>query len=155
VTEPAADPDDKAAAARAVASAAAALGFSASEPAETWLVNRTNPAVSSYFLVVFGAPQAAIGLAAVERATGSVFAKATLPGRGPHRVMSAEEAIRIAGMGTGTEAILMWDSVQISSSPFYPQWRLRKAGQTVWVDSVTGTVSDTLETKTGGGEPSR
>ena len=154
MTEPAADPDDKAAEARAVASAAAALGFSASESAKTWLVSRMNPAVSGYFLVVFGAPQATIGLAAVELATGNVFAKATLPGRGPHRVMSAEEAIRIAGMGTGVEAILMWDSVQ-SSSPFYPQWRLRKAGQTVWVDSVTGTVLDTLKAKTGGGEPSR
>jgi hypothetical protein len=151
VTEPA-DSNDGAAQTRAVASAAAALGLSASEPAAAWLVNRIRPGVPGYFLVVFGAPQAAVGLAAVDLATGEVFAKAKLPGRGPHHLLSSVDAIRIAGMGPGTEAVLTWDPGPASSSPFYPLWRLHDGDRTVWVESVTGAVSHTLEAKTGGGK---
>jgi hypothetical protein len=151
VTDPAADASDKAAQTRAAA--AAALGLSASEPAQIWLVDRIRPGVPGYFLVVFGTPRAALGLAAVDRATGAVFAKATLPGRGPHHLLSAEDAMRIAGMGPGAEATLMWDPVPASASPFYPLWRLRNADRTVWVESVTGRVSHTLDAKIGGGEP--
>ncbi len=150
MTEPAADAGDKAVQTRAVA--AAALGLSASEPAQIWLVNRIKPGLPGYFLVVFGAPGAALGLAAVDRATGAVFAKARLPGRGPHHLLSAEDARRIAGIGADAEATLMWDPVPASASPFYPLWRLRDADRTVWVESVTGTVSHTLEGKTGGGD---
>jgi hypothetical protein len=150
VTDPAADAGDKAAQTRAVA--AAALGLPASEPAQIWLIDRIRPDVPGYFLVVFGAPRAAIGLAAVDRATGAVFAKARLPGRGPHHLLSAEDAMRIAGMGPGAQATLMWDPVPASTSPFYPLWRVRTAHRTVWVESVTGTVSHTLEGKTGGGD---
>jgi hypothetical protein len=153
VTDPAADGNDEAADARAAG--AAALGLSTSEQAQIWRVDRIKPGVPGYFLVVFGAPGAAVGLAAVDQATRTVFAKAILPGRGPHKLLSAEDAVRIAGIGSEAEATLMWDPVPASASPFYPLWRVRNAGRTVWVESVTGSVSQTLEAKTGGGEPQR
>jgi hypothetical protein len=135
----------------AAAAAAAALGLAATEPAQVWRVGRIRPALADYFLVVFGSPQAAVGIAAVDSASLTVFAKAKLPGRSPHCLISACQAIRLARMDPDAEADLVWDPVPASSSPFYPLWRLRRSGRTLWVDSVTGRLTDTLESPTGGG----
>lgn len=149
--EPVDEPDDGAARKRAVANAGAALGLAANEPTQIWSVTRMKPGAAGYFLVVFGAPQAAVGLAAVDRVSGAVLAKARLPGRGPHHLISAEEAIRHAGLDAGTQAVLAWDPVPASRSPFYPLWQLQGPDQTVWVDGVSGTIWKSLDNPRGGG----
>ena len=151
MTERGPDPDETAARERALANARAALGVAADVPALIWPVVRIKSAAPGFFLVVFGAPQAAVGLAAVDRVSGEVLAKAQLPGQTPHQLMSAEEAIERSGLGAGTHAMLAWDPVPASRSPFYPLWQLRSGDKTMWINSVTGAACDTLDAPRGGG----
>lgn len=152
MTQSGVDPDETATRERALANARVALAVAASEPAQIWPVARIKSGAPGFFLVVFGAPQAAVGLAAVDRASGAVFAKAHLPGCSPHHLISAEEALQRAGLGAGAEAVLAWDPVSASRSPFYPLWQVRGGDKTIWVNSVTGTTCATLDAPRGGGK---
>ena len=135
----------------AVAAAREALGLDVQVPARTWSVARIQPGAQGYLLVVFGAPEHASGMAAVDPTSGRVLESASLPGREPHRLLSADEAIARAGFGPGTQARLVWDPSGASRSPFYPLWQLQNAERTIWVDSVRGTVWPTVDVRRGGG----
>jgi hypothetical protein len=151
VAERTAGPEESHARNRAIGNARAALGLAASDPVHAWPVARIKQVGPGFLLVVFGAAEAAVGIAAVDPSTGEVLEKARLPGRQPHFPIGAEEAIRRAGMDANTEATLVWDPVAVSRSPFYPLWQLRGAGRTVWVDSIRGTVWNRLDAPRGGG----
>ena len=135
----------------AVASARTALGLDVQQPARTWSVARMRPGVRGYLLVVFGPPQHAVAIAAVDPVSGEVLEAAHLPGRQPHTLITADEAILRAGFGPDTEARLVWDPSPASRSPFYPLWQLRTSERTAWVDSLRGEVWHTLDTTRGGG----
>ena len=135
----------------AVASARTALGLDANEPARTWAVARMRPGAREFQLVVFGAAEHASAIAAVDAVSGEVLEAARLPGRAGHTLISADDAIRRAGFGSGAEAQLVWDSSAASRSRFYPLWQVQSADRKAWVDSVRGVVWDTLETSRGGG----
>ena len=145
-----ADLDDVASRDRAVAKAREALGLGASQPVHTWSVARIKPSANGFLLVVFGTPQAAVGIAAIDPSSGEILQKASLPGRQSHLLISAEEAIRRAGLDARTKPILVWDPIGPSHSPFYPLWELRGPGRTVWVDSVLGTIWKSLDVPSGG-----
>ena len=143
--------DDTGSVDAAVATARAALGLDAREPARTWSVARMHPGARDFVLVVFGAPEGATAVAAVETASGEVLEAARLPGREPHTPMSADEAIRRAGFAPNAARRLVWDLSPASRSRFYPLWELESPDGKVWVDSVRGAVSHTLEATRGGG----
>ena len=135
----------------AIASARTALGLDASQPARTWSVARMHPGARSFLLVVFGSPERASGIAAVDPESGEVLEAAHLPGREPHALITADEAILRAGFGPNTEARLVWEPTPASRSRFYPLWQLQSAEGRVWVDSVRGEVWQALDTPRGGG----
>jgi hypothetical protein len=135
----------------AIAGARRALGVDASVPARSWSVARMLPGDRGYLLVVFGPPEFASAIAAVDLDSGDVLESAKLPGRQPHAVMTDTEAIRRAGFGPDTQARLVWDSSPATRSRFYPLWQLQSAQGRVWVDSVRGKVWHTLDATRGGG----
>jgi hypothetical protein len=135
----------------AIASARAALGLDPSLPARTWSVARMRPDARGFLLVVFGPPERASAIAAVDPDTGEVFESAHLPERQPHTLISADEAILRAGFGPDTQARLVWDPSPASRSRFYPLWQLQSGERRVWVDSVRGVVWHTLDATRGGG----
>jgi hypothetical protein len=135
----------------AVASARAALGLDANEPARTWFVGRMRPRARGFQLVVFGAAEHASAIAAVDPVSGEVLEAARLPGRAVHTLITAVDAIQRAGFGPGAEAQLVWDSSPASRSRFYPLWQVQSADRKAWVDSVRGVVWDTLDASRGGG----
>ena len=136
---------------RAVEKAREALALAASHPARTWPVARIKPGAPGYLLVVFGTPQAAVGIATIDLSSGEILEKAGILGGQPHFLISAEEAIQRAGLAPCTEAILVWEPTQVSHSPFYPFWQLLGPGRTVWIDSVRGTIWKRLDAARGGG----
>ena len=101
--------------------------------------------------MVFGSPERASGIAAVDPESGEVLEAAHLPGRERHALITADEAILRAGFGPDTEARLVWESSPASRSRFYPLWQLQSGERRVWVDSVRGDVWQTLDTPRGGG----
>ena len=135
----------------AIASAQTALGLNASQPARTWSVARMRPGARGFLLVVFGPPERASAIAAVDPDSGEVLEAAHLPAREQHALITADEAILRAGLGPDTEARLVWDPSPASRSRFYPLWQLQSADRRVWVDSVRGEVWHTLDTPRGGG----
>jgi hypothetical protein len=135
----------------AVASARAALGIDEHEPVATWSVARTPPGTSRFLLAVFGEPGHAIGIAAVDPTSGDVLESARLPGTQPHTLITADEAIRRAGFGPGTQSRLVWDPSPATRSRFYPLWELRDGERQAWVDSVSGKVWPTLSSGRAGG----
>jgi hypothetical protein len=135
----------------AIASARTALGLDASQPARTWSVARMRPDARGFLLVVFGFPERASGIAAVDPESGEVLEAAHLPGRERHALITADEAILRAGFGPDTEARLVWESSSASRSRFYPLWQLQSGERRVWVDSVRGEVWQTLDKPRGGG----
>ena len=135
----------------AIARARVALGLDAVQPARAWFVARMQPGARGYLLVVFGPPQCASAIAAVDPDSGEVLEGARLPGLAPHTLITADEAIRRAGFGPDTQTQLVWDPTAASRSRFYPLWELRSAGRCAWVDSVRGAVRTTLEATRGGG----
>ena len=135
----------------AIASAQSALGLDAREPARTWSVQGMRPGARAFLLVVFGLPEHASAIAAVDPVSGELLEAARLPGRQPHTLITADEAILRAGFGPDTEARLVWDPSPASRSRFYPLWQLQSAERKAWVDSVRGAVWHTLDTTRGGG----
>jgi len=135
----------------AVASARATLGIDVREPARTWSVARLHPGARDFLLVVFGAVERASAIAAVDPISGEVLESAHLPGREPHALITADEAILRAGFGPDTTARLVWDPSPASRSRFYPLWQLQSEKRKAWVDSVRGNVWHTLDTPRGGG----
>src|SRR5262245_12277286 len=91
----------------AVASARAALRVDVGQPARTWVVARMRPG-PPFLLVVFGPSERASAIAAVDPVSGEVLEAANLPGRHPHTLITAEEAIRRAGFEPDAEACLVW-----------------------------------------------
>ena len=128
-----------------------ALGIDGGQPVRSWSVARMQPGARGYLLVVFGPPQCASGIAAVDPSSDEVLEAARLPGSAPHALLTAEEAMQRAGFGPDTQSRLVWDPTPASQSMFYPLWELRHAGRRVWVDSVRGEVRTTLEAARGGG----
>jgi len=135
----------------AVANARRTLGLDVHEPARTWSVARTQPGAPGFVLVLFGPAERASAIAAVDPLSGEVLETAHLGGPEGHRLITADEAIRRAGMAPDAQARLVWDPSRASRSRFYPLWELHSAQRTVWVDSVRGVVWDALDAPRGGG----
>ena len=102
--------------------------------ARAFRVRRAEPPGGSYYLVVFGAPAAALGIAAVDAAEGEVTNWATLPGTEAHTLLDAETAIQRAGAPAGSHAALTWRPSPASRSPLYPVWEISTPEQTIYVD---------------------
>ena len=99
----------------AIARALERLELNAGTPARAFLVRRIDPPGGAYYLVVLGAPSAALGIAVVDAASGEVTEWATLPGATPHSLLDREAAIQRTGASSARRAELVW-----RSSPVVP-----------------------------------
>lgn len=135
--------------AQAIARARQRLGLDAAVAATAWRSRRENDPGGSYYLVILGDPDRALGVAAVEASTGELMEWAKLPGTGPHLTTGPAEAMRHADASSGHPE-LVWRSCQASRSLLYPIWRVETGRGTVYVDQQ-GTVWDSLEPDETGG----
>src|SRR5260370_1032668 len=101
----------------AIASAQTALGIDANQPARTWSVARMRPGARGFLLVVFGPPERASAIAAVDPDSGEVLEAAHLPGREQHALITADEAILRARLGPDTKAPLGGEPAPPSRAP--------------------------------------
>jgi hypothetical protein len=139
----------------ALARARAALELEPSLHGDAWPVQRVDQ-TGGYFLVVFGRPEAAVAVAAVDSETGELLSSARLAGIGPHFAVTAQEAVRRAGMSPEESAArLVWRPSRQSRSPLYPLWEVREAGHTIYVDQQGATWPRLDAGGPGGGEPSQ
>jgi hypothetical protein len=134
----------------AIARALERLELSAGTPARAFLVSRRDPPRGAYYLVVLGDPSAALGIAAVDAASGEVTQWATLPAAAPHPLLEREAAIQRAGASSARRAELVWQSSRASRSPLYPLWEIDTGDAVVYVDHA-GRVWSSLEPHTRGG----
>jgi hypothetical protein len=118
----------------AIARARTAMGLDAAVPARAWRIRRLDRTVDVYYLVVFGAPDAAVAVTTVGAARGEVRTSAHLPGVRPHLLIDAAQAVTLAGLGARAHAELVWRPSHVSRSPFYPLWEVRNATTRVYVD---------------------
>jgi len=128
----------------AIARARERLELNDTTPARAFLVARRDPPRGAYYLVVVGDPSAALGIAAVDVASGDVTQWATLPGTAPHPVLDREAAIRRTGASSARRAELVWRSSPASRSPLYPLWEIDTGDEVVYVDHA-GRVRPSLE----------
>jgi hypothetical protein len=127
------------------------LGLKPGIRASAFTVLRIDPAADGvYYLLVFGEPEAAVAVAAVDVATRNVTTWATLPGTAPHTLIDGETASRHAGLPGKSRAQLVWKSSPGSRSPLYPLWQISTEEETVYVDQQ-GRVWQSLESPTRGG----
>ena len=85
-------------------------------PARAFLVSRRDPPGGAYYLVVLGDPSAALGIAAVDAASGEVTQWATLPDAAPHPLLDREAAIQRTGASSARRAELVWRSSRLVAS---------------------------------------
>ena len=134
----------------AIALARARLELSPTTVASASRVARIDSPGGTYYLIVLGDPGAALGVAAVDAASGEVTHWATLPGERPHVLLDRETAARRARPSSGRKPRLVWRSSPASRSPFYPLWEVDTGEKTVYVDQE-GRVWPSLESSAGGG----
>jgi hypothetical protein len=118
----------------AVLRARARINLAATTPVQVWPVRRLDRPDDSYYLVVFGENQAALGVVAVGAARGEIQTWANLPGLKAHLALQEREAIERAGLGGGETAELVWTPCRATRSPLYPLWEVRTATRVVYVD---------------------
>ena len=114
------------------------------------MTSRLDRADEEYYLVVFGEPQAATGIAAVDVTSGKAMSWAALPGSGPHLAVDSATARERAGLGPGARARLVWKSCRGSRLPLYPIWEISDMTRTRYVDQQGG-VWQSLEAGERGG----
>lgn len=88
----------------------------------------------SYFLVVFGPDEGAVGIVAADAATGEMLVSAALSGTSPHNLLDARDAVAAAGVEGMVTYELVWRSCQATRSMLYPLWRIEGSGREVYVD---------------------
>lgn len=126
------------------------LGIEHGAPAYTWWVRRIDRPSEPYYLIVFGDPQAALGVAAVDIVSGEMMNWATLPGTGSHSLIDYKAVFKRAGLPTSTHAELVWKSCQGSRSPLYPLWEICVNKKIIYVDQQ-GVIWHSLESSVAGG----
>jgi len=134
----------------AIERAREAVGLAGEIPGRAAHVARLDRPGSGYYLVWFGAEDAAVAVAAVDPAGGEVLSHARLPGAGSHLVVTAEEAIRRAGETNAGTPLLVWRPCRASLSMLSPFWEVTTARGAVYVDQ-RGRVWRVLEAGGPGG----
>jgi len=120
--------------AAAIASARAQLRLHDDVPARALPVQRIDQPGESYWLVLFGARDAALGAVAVDARSGAVMVSAALPGTQSQMPLDVEQALQIAGLPPGTPIALAWKASPASRSPLYPLWAIGAGNETLYVD---------------------
>jgi len=126
------------------------LGLKPGVYARACPVLRIDPPDGMYYLVIFGEPEAAVAVAAIDGATGEVISCATLPGTASHIVIDAEAASRRAGLRGKRRVRLVWKSSPGSRSLLYPLWEISTNAGTIYIDQQ-GRIWPSLEPRTRGG----
>ena len=133
-----------------ISKARSMLGLDALVPARALRTRRADRIGESYYLVIFGEPQASVGVAAVDITTGEVMIHAEAQGSGPHLVIDAETAVKRAGLPEGTQSELVWQSCKGSRSLLYPLWKISYKKKTVYVDQQGGVWQSLVSNSRGG-----
>jgi len=124
--------------------ARAALEVEPTVPASAVRVHRLDVPGRSYYLVLFGRPDATTAVAAADADTGELLTWGRLSGTGPQLSLSAADAVRRAGGARGGAARLVWRPSRQSRSPLYPLWEVEAKRTHVYVDQA-GTVWPRLD----------
>jgi hypothetical protein len=106
-----------------VAAARHGLALPADTPARAWWVYPPAGEEAIYALVELGGTHGAVGVAAVERGTGSLLSSARLPGQERHVALDEARALELAGHPAGHPR-LVWAPSRQSASPLYPLWEV-------------------------------
>jgi hypothetical protein len=127
-----------------VADSRSKLGLDPSIPARIYRVQRLDGGCAEYYLIIFGKPEASVGVAAVDSVTGEVLIFAKLPGSGEHLSINSEEALRVTDFPKGAKARLVWKPFRGSRSPLYPVWEISHKGKFIYIDQQ-GSKWDSLD----------
>ena len=103
-------------------------------PGRADYVARLDRPGTGYYLVCFGAENAAIGVSAVDAASAGLLSHATLPGSQSHLAVTAEEASRQAGALGVRSPRLVWCPCQASFSMLLPFWEVSTVEGLVYID---------------------
>jgi hypothetical protein len=98
----------------------------------------------AYYLVEFGEPEAMIGIATVDVATGDVGEWSQLSGVGSNVAVDRDRALELSGCDANASVELVWKPCRATLSPLYPLWEVRTARATVYIDQH-GTLWTCLE----------
>lgn len=120
--------------AAALASARAQLRLDNTVSAQALPVQYIDRPGESYWFVLFGARNAAVGAAAIDAQSGAVMVSAALPGTQAQLPLDAAQALQIAGVPPGTSIALAWKASPASRSPLYPLWAIGAGNETLYVD---------------------
>lgn len=120
--------------AAAIASARAQLRLDDTVPAQALPVRYIDRPGESYWFVLFGARDAAVGAAAIDAQSGAVMVSAALPGTQAQLPLDAAQALQIAGLPPGTSIGLAWKASPASRSLLYPLWAIGAGNETLYVD---------------------
>lgn len=134
----------------AIAGARLHLGLDPAVRAQIWRTRRIDRPGEDYYLVVFGEPEASVGVAAVDIASGEIMIWAALPGNRPHLPIDADTALRKSGFPSGARTHLVWQSCRGSRSPLYPLWEISAEGKIFYVDQQ-GVLWKSLKPSKAGG----
>ena len=88
-----------------------------------------------------GPPDAAVGVATVNSATGEVGSSARLPGHGPHLEIDAARARALAGADPDARTELVWHPSVSSKSALYPLWEVELPHGNAYVDQTGALAS--------------
>jgi hypothetical protein len=108
-------------------------------PARVHRVHRLDHVGEEYYLVIFGEPQASVGVAVVDSVTGEVLIYATLPGTREHLSIDSKKALLYASIPEGAHVRLVWKPFRGSRSPLYPVWEISYKGKVTYVDQQGST----------------
>jgi len=111
-----------------------ALSLSGETPGRSVYVARLDRPGSGYYLVIFGAEDATVGVAAVDAARGELIGHARLPGSGPHLPVTAEDASRYTGAAATGTPRLVWRPCKASYSMLSPFWEVATLTGPIYID---------------------
>jgi hypothetical protein len=118
----------------AIERARAALALGGQAPARAFYVERLDHPGFGYYMVIFGEETDAVGVAAIDGATGDVSSYARLAGAKPHLPVTAAGALQLAGAGPLDSPRLVWCPCRASQSMLSPIWEIRTAAGPVYID---------------------
>jgi hypothetical protein len=117
---------------QAIARARKALGAPESGAAQALRVERLDAPAAAYFLVLLSSGGRVRHVATIDANTGALQEDANITG--DHLMLTREQAITAAGLGSAVRARLVWRPGPASRSPLYPIWEISSSTRRCYVD---------------------
>ncbi len=118
----------------AVQEARLKLGLSRHTPASVVPVRMIDERHTIYQLIMFGPPEAVVGVAAADLETGKIMMWANSAGILPHLTYDEAKAKKAVNFPPASSASLVWKSCKASRSLLYPIWEIIWENKIVYLD---------------------